>query len=172
MVNPVWGTNWCLPRHTSTKTRGRQTALVYHFTLPQPFCLAAANPGQGGRGGGGMAALTLSGQRPKCTHYGVQGNSTVPGKDMGPPTTDPAATAHGCSAGPWLISLPLKTQGVFIRSAAPLRPMHCRSKRRWSPLTTLASAYCQQSWVKVQTHRVSNGFLTIDTRAKAWGRQN
>ena len=48
VVNPVWGTSWCLPRHTSTKTLGRQTAPVYLSTLPHSHPLGPVTEGGGG----------------------------------------------------------------------------------------------------------------------------
>ena len=66
VVNPVWGTNRCLPRHTSTKTLGRQTALVYlstrsHSHSPGPVTGGGGGwEGEGGVGGGEAGRTRLS----------------------------------------------------------------------------------------------------------------
>ena len=61
VANPVWGTNWCLPRHTSTKTLGRQTALVYLSTLPHSHSLGPVIAKQGGGGGGKRGGMVRGG---------------------------------------------------------------------------------------------------------------
>ena len=64
VVNPVWGTNWCLPRHTSTKTLGRQTALVYLSTLPHSYPLGPVTGVGGGGGWKERGSVGGGGRRP------------------------------------------------------------------------------------------------------------
>ena len=67
VVNPVRGTNWSLPRHTSNESLGRQTAPVYfskpHASAPttqhltKKACACRHMPGTGVGGGGAGLAL-------------------------------------------------------------------------------------------------------------------
>ena len=99
VVNPIWGTNRCLPGHTSTKTLGRQTAPVYLY-LPQ---LLAVGPGQtrregggeGGKGGGlEVASIQLCPRAPP-----EYGQGAPPGDTWGAEGTSTSASEGNAALG-------------------------------------------------------------------------
>ena len=97
VVNPVWGTNWCLPRHTSTKTLGKQTALVYLSTLPHSHSLGRVIAKKGGGGWKERGSAWGGGGR-SVGHVLAQDRSRSAASIWRGETPERAATAHGHGA--------------------------------------------------------------------------
>ena len=122
MVNPVARTNWCLPRHTSTKTPDSQTTLACLTTRPYSQPLGPVT--QGGGGGWRRGGRWWWGGRP-CGHDSAQAphvQGEVRGEVAGnKQCIDRRATPH-CATKLWRDrNLATKDLGACCHSPRPWR---------------------------------------------------